>query len=222
MVSSLRHPRGGSSTYVVSAVGATLVALTWLLLRDALSAPLVRELTAYRADASWAATVVRLPLSAVAPTAHLPVVGAVLQVLVALSLAGAVLGWRRAVVLGMAINIAVSLITRAVLMAPDGVREAYPRLRHALDTGPSVVFVSLLVCALVADRCPILATAFVGGLVLVGVLGGPLAAEEHLVGAVLGFGCGLIARNGGFSLSASMHPLVRRNSGRRDTLEQPV
>jgi len=222
LLATLRHPRNGSTTYLVSTLGAALVALTWVLLRTPSSAPVVRQLTAYRADGSWSASVVRLPLSAFAPTAHLPVGGAILQVLVALSLAGAVLGWRQAVLVGMTFNIVATLVTRVVLAIPDGPAQTYPRLRHALDTGPSVVFVSLVVCALVAERCTLLATAFVGGLVLLGVLGGPLAAEEHLVGVALGLAFGLVARSGGFRSVARAQTIARRKSGRHDALEQPV
>jgi hypothetical protein len=194
----LLAPRGGRVVYLVAAIGAVAVAVTWFALRIPAVAPLVRGLTAYRADESWRTTALRLPLSALAPTQHLPVGGAVLQVFVALALAGAILGWQLAVLIGLTANVVASLITRAVLTMPEGPGDLHPALRHALDTGPSVVFVSLLVCALIASRCTGLAVTFVVGLSAVSTVGGPLATDEHAAGALLGLSCGLFVLERGF------------------------
>lgn len=161
--------------------------VVWLLLRDADSMRTVHLLTGYRADDTDWMTVIRLPLSAFAPTQQLPPWVDALQLFAALALGSAVLGWPVAALVGMTAHIVASIAIRALLELPTDVPgHLAPLQRSALDTGPSVVFVAVVVCALLVDDAVLCAVLFVLASAVVGALTADLAGIEHAIGLVVG------------------------------------
>jgi hypothetical protein len=185
--SDLRQPRGGGWAYLLPCVGAIVVVLVWALLHVGSAEHAVADLTEYRpADSGWL-TAVRLPLSAFAPADPLPVWVAAMEMFIGLALGCAVLGWRPAVAVGVIAHLLASLLVRVLLLAPDGVPAPLAvRYRYELDTGPSVVFMALVVCALLVRRRYALVGAFVAVAFGIGALTFDLAGSEHMIAVVVG------------------------------------
>lgn len=152
------------------------------LLRYAISRP---------AD-GWLAVLVKLPLSMFAPAALLPFWFAMVQVGVVYGVAQALLGWRRAIVVAVAGHAAATFSAHLWILVgrPFGVGH---RFDHFGDAGPSVAVVALIAYIAVVRGAGWLALTLVAyHSVELAVFNG-LSQREHLLGAVVGAGCGAAA-----------------------------
>jgi hypothetical protein len=217
--SDLRRPRSGRASYAIAAAAAAVVLLTWLLLREASTARLISDLTEYRqTDSGWL-TIVRLPLSAFAPAEPLPVWVAALEMFAGVAVGCAVIGWRATVMVGAVAHVTASLVVRVLLASPGVITPAFAaRYRGELDTGPSVVFISLIVCSLLVSRRFALASAFVVATYAVGALTADLAGIEHTVAIVVGAAAAAVIAHGDTGPRAGA---AREASDQRQKTVQP-
>jgi len=145
---------------------------------------LVEHLSAIREYEPLHVVMARLPLSLVAPTTHLPVWGAVAQVLVVFWLAELNLGARRTVVLIVLFHTTATIAGRLMIrLGPDtwlhlGVAHSVAFTR---DTGPSAAVVGLCVYLGCAVRAPILAGLVAAAMVAELLWKPDLAGREHVV-----------------------------------------
>lgn len=194
VVGSAGEPR---AALLVASAGAALVAAMWAVGFLSGGRELVEDLAGYRADEPLLVALQRLPLSAAAPTAGLPVWGALVQVFAALLAGSAVLGWRRAVLVGLSAHVAVTLLVRFCLELPPGVLgQLSPDYRHLLDTGPSVLTVALAAAVAVALGLPVIGSVLLVPLLALAFLEPGLAGWEHLLAIAVGLLTGLVARVG--------------------------
>jgi hypothetical protein len=146
----------------------------------------------YSAELPWRQAVVRLPLSVVAPTAHLPLWGALGQVLLVLTCAQPLLGTARALSVALAGHVVATLLLR-LLMAPIPWGHSLLPLtwRVQTDTGPSVAVLAVAICCAVVAGSVLLFAVLVGfGIAEVAYLP-DLAGIEHVVGLLVGTALGL-------------------------------
>lgn len=182
---------------IVASTGTALVAVMWAVGFLHGGRELVEDLAGYRADEPLLVALQRLPLSAAAPTPGLPVWGAMLQVFAALLAGSAVLGWRRAVLVGLSAHVAVTLLVRFCLELPPGVLgQLSPDYRHLLDTGPSVLTVALAAAVAVAVGLPVVGALLLTPLLALALLEPGLPGWEHLLAVAVGLLTGLVARVG--------------------------
>lgn len=157
------------------------------------------------------ATLLRMPLSMFAPAALLPFWFAVLQVTVVYSLAQALIGARRTLVVavlghGLA---TVSAGAWILLEPPLGVGRG---LAHFADAGPSVAVVALLAYVALARRVVWMAAALiVYHATEVAIING-LTQREHLIGTLTGAGA---------ALAAGAAAALRRDRGGAATADDP-
>jgi hypothetical protein len=140
----------------------------------------------------WLAVIVKLPLSMFAPAALLPFWFAMLQVGVVYGLAQALLGGRRTIAVAVAGHAAATFSAHLWILVgrPLGVGH---RFDHFGDAGPSVAVVALIAYITVVRGAGWLAVTLVAyHSIEIGVFNG-LSQREHLIGAVVGAGCGAAA-----------------------------
>lgn len=196
-------------TAVVVATGGTAVVVAlWGIGFLPGGHELVGDLAGYRADEPLLVALQRLPLSVAAPTEGLPVWGSAVQVFLALLAGCVVLGWRRALLVGLTAHVAVTLLVRSCLELPPGVLgRISPEYRSLLDTGPSVLTVALAAVVVVVLRLPVLGGLLLAPLAALAVLEPGLAAWEHLLAVGVGLLVGLVVRVG----RTPVAPLVDRH-----------
>jgi hypothetical protein len=140
----------------------------------------------------------RLTGSILAPAPHLPLWGAVLQVVVVVGIAELLLGWRWVLVAGLACHVAATLAARGMFaLGPHHlVGFALPlSLAAERDTGPSAFTVGLAGWLVVRERLRGLIVWYVLGLAIATfVVGTSLAGVEHLAAAGVGMLLGLVSR----------------------------
>jgi hypothetical protein len=155
--------------------------------------PLVARLAVVRADQPLGIVLVRLPLSLVAPTDHLPVAVAAVLVAVAFGVGQMLLGWRRTALVGLAAHTLATLSAHRWLLlgAPLGVASQF---LHMPDTGPSVAVLAVAGYAGVEYRTPWLIAALTLYQAVENMTFGGLTSREHAVGLLLGVAAGLIHR----------------------------
>ncbi len=99
--------------------------------------------------------VARSPLSLFAPAPNLPVWGAVAQVVALTAVGATVLGWRRVVVVAVAVQTGINVILQVVAGVGFGSLVGLNTAGLAeLDTGPSAAVIALVVVIAMARRAP--------------------------------------------------------------------
>lgn len=132
---------------------------------------------------------IRTPLSSFFPDDHLPVIGAVLQVLFFVGIAEAVLGWRRTSAIGLGtqfvINILVHLSLHGHIARVLGI---VTKDFNAIDSGPSAIVIALALATAIELRYRFLA------LLVISVVLGSVVISPHLSGVehTLALGLGLL------------------------------
>jgi hypothetical protein len=133
-----------------------------------------------------------------APAPHLPLWGAVLQVVVVVGLAELLLGWRWALTVGLACHVAATLAARGMFaVGPNHLGAlALPLSMVAeRDTGSSALTVGLAGSLVVRERLRGLTVAYLIGLATATLLAATsVAGVEHLVAAGVGMLLGLAGR----------------------------
>ncbi|WP_238009368.1 hypothetical protein KZZ52_27625 [Dactylosporangium sp. AC04546] len=127
----------------------------------------------------------KLPLSMFAPAALLPFWFALLQVLVVYSMAQALIGVRRTIIVAVTGHTLATVSTRVwiLLGPPIGIGHMF---YHFGDAGPSVAVISLLAYIVVACRVSWLAIGMIAyHAIEIGIFNG-LSQREHLIGTVTG------------------------------------
>ncbi len=179
--------RGVLAFPVTLAVVGAVLALARLRASGPAGAALVDACCGLRAGLPLPLWLLRLPGSLAAPAAHLPEVGSVVQVLLALGLAEAVFGSRRTVLLAGTAHVVATLAAKFfVLLGPTrpfGLPASY---LWAADSGPSAATVALAVALAVALPAPRWGALVVGSVLVTSVLSPGLASREHLVAVLVG------------------------------------
>ncbi len=135
----------------------------------------------------------RLPGSMIAPPPGLPIWGSLLQVLVVIGIAEAVVGRTWTIAVGLAGHVLSGIAARVLLNVVPGVFGGLPAVdRFVLDTGPSAVTVALTAYLAVVLRVPILGTLAAVGVALGMFAHSDLAAREHAVAWAVGMACGAV------------------------------
>ena len=191
----VRHPRDGAAAHLVAPAVAIVLAAVWLAERAPNTSRTVFELVGYRAINSFPKNVIQLPLSVLAEAPHLPLWGAVSQVLFVLGIATYALGWRAALAIGLIAHVATSLIADLWIGAPSWLPlHLAAGDRYLLDTGPSAFTIALVFCVVWVLRLPafaLLALAFLWG---IGAFSGNFNGFEHGAAIIVGLLAGLAWR----------------------------
>ncbi len=162
----------------------------------------------YSAATSWSQAAIRIPLSVAAPALHLPYWGAVLQVLVVLTVAQPVLGVRRVLGVGLVAHVLATLAVRVLL---DARVPPFPvGWRIELDSGPSVAVLAIGVACAVVARSRTMTALVIGSVAVEMVVLHSLSSVEHVVGVT----CGLLA---GLMWRAPVRPLLSSGVGADET-----
>jgi hypothetical protein len=133
----------------------------------------------------------RLLGSMIAPPPGLPIWGSLLQVLVVVGIAEAVVGRTWTIAVGLAGHVLSGISARLLLNVVPGVFGGLPAIdRFVLDTGPSAVTVALTAYLALVLRVPILGSLAAAGVVLAMFAHSDLAAREHAVAWIVGMACG--------------------------------
>jgi hypothetical protein len=153
--------------------------------------PIVARLAVVRADQPIGIVLARLPLSLVAPTDGLPIAAAVVLVVVVFGVAQTLLGWRRAMLVGLAAHTLATLSAHGWLWlgAPLGVA---PEFLHMPDTGPSVAALAVAGYAAAEYRTLWLIAALTLYQAVENLTLGGLTSREHAVGFLVGVAAGLL------------------------------
>ncbi|KUO22914.1 hypothetical protein [Streptomyces dysideae] len=148
-------------------------------------------------DPLWL-SLLRTPLSLFVPALHLPVWGALVQILLVFGIAETCLGWRRMLVLAYVATLAGTLYARVgVWLGPDVALGLPGSDAQVVDTGPSAAVVGLAVFVGWRYRAYVTAGAVVVAMVVEVVLKNNLAGKEHLAAiAVVLVLCGVSAVRG--------------------------
>lgn len=140
----------------------------------------------------------RLIGSIFAPAPHLPLWGAVLQVVVVVGLAELLLGWRWVLVAGLACHVAATLAARGMFAVEPHHLGAFAlplSMAAERDTGPSALTVGLAGSLVVRERLRSITVVYVIGLATATLLAATsVAGVEHLVAASTGMLLGLASR----------------------------
>lgn len=199
----------GLTAFPVTVLLSVAVVVVWLLANQPATAPLIRRCCDLSAGQPLWVALARLPGSLVAPTPHLPVTGAVLQVLAVIGLAEAALGARRTVAVAFLGHAAATLAARVAIRVPLVDPHTAAQLLHLTDTGPSAAVVALAAAVSVGRRAPVVFGA-VGAAMLAEVWLQPsLAGFEHLVALVIGAAAGVALRGGRLRLALAVPARLR-------------
>ena len=191
----VRHPRDGAAGHLVAPVVALLLAAVWLAERAPGSSRTVFDLVGYRAVSSFPKNVIQLPLSVLAEAPHLPLWGAVTQVLFVLGIATYALGWRAALAIGLIAHVATSVIADVWIGAPSWLPlHLAAGDRYLLDTGPSAFTIALVFCVVWVLRLPALALVALAFLWWIGAFSGTFNGFEHGAAIILGLLAGWVWR----------------------------
>ena len=133
---------------------------------------------------------IRLPMSALLPTAYLPLWASCLQLLVVIGLGELILG--RWLTIGVALVGHYGSTLMARFMLDDLHSHLFgltPALAHVLDTGPSGATTAVGACLVIATRMHRTAALLAAGLLIAAVLAPGLDGVEHTTALL----CGLVA-----------------------------
>lgn len=196
-VIALARARGVAGFSLTIAMSGALVVL-WVLDRTLPGRHLVDDCCVVRASEPLHVELARLIGSIFAPAPHLPLWGAVLQVVVVVGLAELLLGWRWVLAVGLACHVAATLAARGMFaVGPHhlGVFALPLSVATERDTGPSALTVGLAGWLVVRERLRSLTVVYVIGVATATLLSATsLAGIEHLVAAGVGMLLGLAGR----------------------------
>ena len=166
---------------------AIVVILGWVQMRHP---RVIEHLATVRAAQPLRVELLRLPLSIFAPAPHLPMWGAVAQVVVALWLAELNLGRKRTLALVALFHTTSTLAGRALLQQGGNVVMALSvaeRLARSRDSGPSAVVVGVCVYLGVQRKAPLLSAVLWIAMILELIFLPDLAGVEHLAAMAFAF-----------------------------------
>jgi len=196
-VIALARARGVSGFSLTIALSGALVVMS-LLDITLPGRRLVDACCVVRASEPLHVELARLIGSIFAPAPHLPLWGAVLQVVVVVGLAELLLGWRWALAVGLACHVAATLAARGMFAVGPHHLAAFAlplSMAAERDTGPSALTVGLAGSLVVRERLRSLTVAYVIGLATATLLTATsVAGVEHLVAAGVGMVLGLAGR----------------------------
>ena len=179
--------RDGARGFSLGVTGALLVTFFAALRLTTAGAIALDRVSSLRPDLAWGQWLLRLPLSTFAPALRLPVWGAVAQVLVVGTVAGLLIGRRRALTVTAVSHVVASLVGRFVVVHPHLLGGWLPTTPPSLrDTGPSAAVASLAIAAAVASDLPAVATGISAILVIEAFATPTLAGVEHVAAVVVG------------------------------------
>jgi hypothetical protein len=196
-VTALARARGVAGFSLTIAMSGALVVMS-VLDTTLPGRRLVDACCVVRASEPLHVELTRLIGSIFAPAPHLPLWGAVLQVVVVVGLAELLLGWRWVLVAGLACHVAATLAARGMFaLGPHHLGAFALPLSMAAerDTGPSALTVGLAGSLVVRERLRSLTVVCVIGLATATLFAATsLAGVEHLVAAGVGMLLGLAGR----------------------------
>jgi hypothetical protein len=187
---AVRHRRW--ARFALGPAATLLVAVLSLAYRTGAGHEFLLRYAITRPADGWLTVLVKLPLSMFAPAALLPFWFAMVQVGVVYGLAQALLGWRRTIAVAVAGHAAATFSAHLWILAgrPFGVGH---RFDHFGDAGPSVAVVALIAYIAVVRGAGWLALTLVAYHSIELAVFNGLSQREHLIGAVVGAGCGVAA-----------------------------
>ena len=196
-VIDLARARGVAGFSLTIAMSGALVVMA-VLDRTLPGRRLVDACCVVRASEPMHVELARLIGSIFAPAPHLPLWGAVLQVVVVVGIAEMLLGWRWVLAVGLACHVAATLAARGMFAVGPHHLGAFAlplSMAAERDTGPSALTVGLAGALVVRERLRSLTVLYVIGLAIVTLAAGTsLAGVEHLVAACVGMLLGLAGR----------------------------
>jgi hypothetical protein len=185
--------------------------LTDLLLHVSATRPVIRALADVRADLPLPTELARLPISALVPTADLPLWLAVAQLLVVVGLGELLFARRLVVLVAVAGHILPTLAARWMLDLGPANLLGLPRyLAAEIDTGPSAL--TTAVGGFLLVRCGARRTAVLLGtaLLLADRISPGLDGREHLLALIVGVVAAvLLARHDRAEAAAPIVPALR-------------
>jgi lysylphosphatidylglycerol synthetase-like protein (DUF2156 family) len=129
----------------------------------------------------------RTPFSSFFPDEHLLAIGAILQVVIVVGIAEAILGWRRVVMIGLGTQFAINILVHTSFHGH--IAHIFGIVSHdftAIDSGPSAIVVALALATAVEMRYRIVAV-LVSFIMLASLVISPhLAGIEHVLALSLG------------------------------------
>jgi hypothetical protein len=196
-VIAVAQARGVSAFSLTIAMSGALVVMSVLDVTH-LGRRLVEACCVVRASEPMHVELARLIGSIFAPAPHLPLWGAVLQVVVVVGLAELLLGWRWALTVGLACHVAATLAARGMFAVGPHHLGAFAlplSMVAERDTGPSALTVGLAGSLVVRERLRSLTVVYAIGLATATLLAATsVAGVEHLVAAGVGMLLGLAGR----------------------------
>ncbi len=193
----LARARGVAGFSLTIAMSGALVVMS-VLDRTLPGRRLVDACCVVRASEPMHLELARLIGSIFAPAPHLPLWGAVLQVVVVVGVAEMLLGWRWVLAVGLACHVTATLAARGMFaVGPHhlGVLALPLSIAAERDTGPSALTVGLAGWLVVRERLRSLTVVYAIGLATGTLLSATsLAGVEHLVAAGVGMLLGLAGR----------------------------
>lgn len=182
-----RLGRRGPAGFPLSLALGFVVLLMWLLVHASPGRLLVDRCCSEEAGYPLGAALLRLPGSMLAPAHNLPVWGALAQVVLVFAVGEALVGWRRALAVGIVGHVVATLSARVLIwLGPAALLGLTRADLYLLDTGPSAATVALAVYLALAFRTPLLGTIISAAMALEVVLKPNLAGREHLVAIAVG------------------------------------
>ncbi|UUU34475.1 collagen-like protein [Streptomyces sp. CA-210063] len=173
----------------VTVAAVCLAAVVHLVHQQSWGYRLIENVGAVRADDPLWLALLRTPLSLFVPALHLPVWGALAQILIVFGIAEICLGRRRTVALAYVATLTGTLYARVgIALGPDVLFVGLPASdARVVDTGPSAAVVGLAVFVGLRHRAYVTAGAVALAMVVEVLAKENLAGKEHLaaIAAVL-------------------------------------
>lgn len=165
---------------------ATVLVL-WLAQMTTFGATIVGWVAGVSPSTPLPLAIVRLPGSMFAPAPNLPVWGSLAQVFVVFAVAEIWLGVRRTLTIALVATFITTLSGRLMCMLGPGTGLGLPRADYwALDTGPSVAVVTLVVYLCCVRGAPRILTVVVVSMVIEVIMLPNMAGREHVLAILIG------------------------------------
>ncbi|MCU1361280.1 MAG: hypothetical protein JWN99_2569, partial [Ilumatobacteraceae bacterium] len=173
-------------SFALAIATAMLIIVFEVAKQTAGGARLVRTVAGVHQSDHLVVLLLRTPLSIFAAAPSLPVWGAIVQVLVVISIAQQILGWRRVVIIAVGSQFLINVVTHATVISGHPGWMGVAGQVFDLDTGPSVVVVALACAGALEAPARWLGTLMVIGLAIELVLTPDAAAHEHMLAVFAG------------------------------------
>jgi len=165
-----------------------------------------RAVSAVRETNRGVTNAVRLPGSILAPYPGVPFWWMVILIMVSFTIGEVHLGRLRLIVVGVIGQVLATLAGWALTGTAAGKLIGLGANSSDLDTGPSVISVSVLAAVFVVLDCPILLGILAIGLVGEVVVQHSLTGVEHVAALIIGVIAGVVMRLGGWSGEVAAAP----------------